>query len=334
MLAAPIVPIIHNGHAFADGLQSSNDIPQNVQVGQDNTSPEVTTGAKTVSGTVAPGSTNSTAGPASAQVTDLSSIKTRVHLLHIGDSWKFTDNLDRGTSIDGRTIDLVDDPNSHTIAGISSLLGGFTFDVKDPTGVLVNGKAVNAGTFQVNYHFGIDLKKTETVIITVLPNSFNAIDSTIYEGEPWTPADNFPGGRDVSTVTVTGTVNTRQPGVYPITYSFAGYSKTINVTVKENKIGIITQNTTLHVGDTWDSNSNIAGYINQEGNFTNSIELKTGFNTSFPDNNGILVGDNKVVKPGQFTVVYTIYGGTISADGTVSSTYPFRSATATVTVLP
>jgi hypothetical protein len=308
LLATSIVPIAHSGNTFAD-------------------------------------STKSLAQSALSQVNDQSSINTYNLTLHIGDSWTFNNNLDTGSNKDDTVIDFSIEPTSSTIGGMSTLLGTkFTFDVQDPTGILVNGKVIKAGTFQVQYHFGINLQKTAKATITVLPNTFSAKDSTMYTNEPWQPSDNFTGGLDLKRVTVTGTVDTYTPGVYPITYSYAGQSKTVNVTVKENKAEILTRNLTLHVGDAWSTYDNFAGYIDREGNpstFGNNVHVSQDlitnvfhqFGTELENNAQVLQG-GKVVKPGQFSITYTIYGSTISTDGTSSSSYPFRSATATITVLP
>lgn len=66
-----------------------------------------------------------------------------------------------------------------------------------------------------------------------------AHDSTIPVGSTWKPIDNFDSAiddegnpLDFSQITVTGTVNTSQPGVYPIVYSFNGTEKKIHVTVE------------------------------------------------------------------------------------------------------
>ena len=181
---------------------------------------------------------------------DSSLIYTNNLTLHIGDSWKFNDNLDTGSNKTGdKLIDFTVEPSSSTIGGMKTLSGTeFSYDVQDPTGILVNGKVVTAGTFQVRYHYGIALQNIATATIIVLPHTFSAKDSPIYANEPWTPSDNFTGGLDLKLVTVIGTVDTFTPGVYPIIYNYAGQSKTVNVTVKDNKIGILTRNLTLHVG--------------------------------------------------------------------------------------
>ena len=102
------------------------------------------------------------------------------------------------------------------------------------------------------------------------------------------------------------------------------------------------------LGDTWNVYDNFAGYIDREGNvstFDTNFHVTQDIFKKFAPKNGhsfqltnevnILQG-NKVVKPGQFSVTYTIFGSTLSTDGNISSSfsYPFRSSTGTITVLP
>ena len=70
-----------------------------------------------------------------------------------------------------------------------------------------------------------------------------AHNSTIYAGDNWNPIDNFDSALDhegnpldFSKITVTGTVNTSQPGVYPIVYRYEGLEEKVEVTVVEGKV--------------------------------------------------------------------------------------------------
>ena len=70
--------------------------------------------------------------------------------------------------------------------------------------------------------------------------SITAHDSTIYVGDNWQARDNFDSAQDrdgnpldFSKITVSGTVDTSQPGVYPVVYSYEGLEEKVNVTVKE-----------------------------------------------------------------------------------------------------
>ena len=70
--------------------------------------------------------------------------------------------------------------------------------------------------------------------------SITAHNSTIYVGDNWQARDNFDSALDhdgnpldFSKITVTGTVNTSQPGVYSIVYSYDGLEEKVEVTVEE-----------------------------------------------------------------------------------------------------
>ncbi|EAD3475256.1 MucBP domain-containing protein [Listeria monocytogenes] len=104
-------------------------------------------------------------------------------------------------------------------------IAGFTLD---------NSKlpANASGVFETN-------PQTVTYVYQAVPATIKAHDSTIYVGDKWSAEDNFDSavnsvGAAVSfdDLEVEGTVDTTKAGVYPVTYSFAGESVTINVTVK------------------------------------------------------------------------------------------------------
>ncbi|TYU07100.1 cell surface protein [Listeria monocytogenes] len=104
-------------------------------------------------------------------------------------------------------------------------IAGFTLD---------NSKlpANASGVFETN-------PQTVTYVYQAVPATIKAHDSTIYVGDKWSAEDNFDNavnsvGAAVSfdDVEIEGTVDTTKAGVYPVTYSFAGESVTINVTVK------------------------------------------------------------------------------------------------------
>ncbi|TYV40202.1 MucBP domain-containing protein [Listeria monocytogenes] len=104
-------------------------------------------------------------------------------------------------------------------------IAGFTLD---------NSKLPDnaSGVFETN-------PQTVTYVYQAVPATIKAHDSTIYVGDKWSAEDNFDSavnsvGAAVSfdDLEVEGTVDTTKAGVYPVTYSFAGESVTINVTVK------------------------------------------------------------------------------------------------------
>ena len=69
--------------------------------------------------------------------------------------------------------------------------------------------------------------------------TITAHNSTVYVGDNWNPIDNFDSALDhegnpldFSKITVTGTVNTSRPGVYPIVYGYEGLEEKVEVTVE------------------------------------------------------------------------------------------------------
>ncbi|WP_200831664.1 bacterial Ig-like domain-containing protein, partial [Listeria monocytogenes] len=68
----------------------------------------------------------------------------------------------------------------------------------------------------------------------------NVQDSILMVGDTWNPEDNFLDATDtagnpvdVNAITVTGSVDTTQPGVYTVTYSYGGITSTATITVLE-----------------------------------------------------------------------------------------------------
>ncbi|TYV60627.1 BspA family leucine-rich repeat surface protein [Listeria monocytogenes] len=68
----------------------------------------------------------------------------------------------------------------------------------------------------------------------------NVKNSTLMVGDTWNPADNFLSALDtagnpvdVNAITVTGSVDTTQPGVHSVDYSYGGITSTATITVLE-----------------------------------------------------------------------------------------------------
>ncbi|EAF9641424.1 BspA family leucine-rich repeat surface protein [Listeria monocytogenes] len=68
----------------------------------------------------------------------------------------------------------------------------------------------------------------------------NVQDSILMVGDTWNPEDNFLDATDtagnpvdVNAITVTGSVDTTQPGVHTVTYSYGGITSTATITVLE-----------------------------------------------------------------------------------------------------
>ncbi|MBC2034555.1 cell surface protein, partial [Listeria booriae] len=162
------------------------------------------------------------------------------------------------------------------------------------------------GTYPLTYTVTKDGKTAEvTIQVTVAADltSIDAHDSTIYAGDTWTAEDNFDSALNkagdtvpFADVTVSGTVNTDVAGTYPVTYSYNGVSKTINVTVKDKQSAINAHNSTIYTGDTWTAEDNFDSAFDKDGN---SVTFDDVTVTERPT-----VDNNKV---GAYEVTYT-YG--------------------------
>ena len=119
------------------------------------------------------------------------------------------------------------------------------------TGVYNSGKMEWSGGNQVSERGGLSstwniqdgntsFSGTYTQPYILSKATITAHNSTIYAGDNWNPKDNFDSALDhegnpldFSKITVTGTVNTSQPGVYPIVYRYEGLEEKVEVTVEE-----------------------------------------------------------------------------------------------------
>ncbi|MBC1488979.1 DUF5011 domain-containing protein [Listeria sp. FSL L7-1485] len=168
------------------------------------------------------------------------------------------------------------------------------------------------GTYPLTYTVTKDGKTAEVVIqVTVAKDltAVNAHDSTIYVGDTWTATDNFDSALNKagdavnwSDIQTTGTVNTNTAGNYPITYTYAGISKTINVTVKDNLTAVNTHDSTIYTGDVWNAKDNFDSALDKDGNL---VELK----------DITVTGTVDTTKADKYEITYTYAG--ISSKATV-----------------
>ncbi|HAO6026614.1 TPA: BspA family leucine-rich repeat surface protein [Listeria monocytogenes] len=104
--------------------------------------------------------------------------------------------------------------------------------VNDPKGVFVG-----TATDLMSTYDGSTMADTYVWQPTLL--EVNVQDSTLMVGDTWNPADNFLSADntgnpvDFKDVTVTGSVNTTQPGIYSVDYSYGSMTSTATITVLE-----------------------------------------------------------------------------------------------------
>ncbi|EAF9641637.1 BspA family leucine-rich repeat surface protein [Listeria monocytogenes] len=100
------------------------------------------------------------------------------------------------------------------------------------------GSFVGTGMELISMYDGSTMADTYVWQPTLL--EVNVQDSILMIGDTWNPEDNFLDATDtagnpvdVNAITVTGSVDTTQPGVYTATYSYGGITSTATITVLE-----------------------------------------------------------------------------------------------------
>ncbi|EAC9864814.1 DUF5011 domain-containing protein, partial [Listeria monocytogenes] len=198
-------------------------------------------------------------------------------VLYAGDKWDAADNFDSAVDKDGK-------PVAYQELTVSEMP---TVDTQTP------------GVYQVTYSYdGV----STTINVTVEPRQTNVEvhDSTIYAGDKWSPKDNFDQAKDkqgnavpFADVTVTGSVDTKTPGTYEVSYVYDGVKGIAHITVLPNQAQITVQDSTIHKGDTWKAQDNFVQATNRDGktiSFSN-VQTKGSVNTH---------------KVGSYEVTYTI----------------------------
>lgn len=180
---------------------------------------------------------------------DLTAVNAHDSTIYIGDTWEAEDNFDSATNKEGDT--------------------NVAFSDVTVTGTV---NTTVAGAYPVTYTYN-GVSKKINVTVKAKQTAVNAHDSAIYTGDTWNAEDNFDSALDkdgnsvvFANVTVAGNVNTTEAGTNTITYSYDGGSKTITVTVLENKEGISAHDSTIYVGDAWNAKDNFDSAFDKDGN--------------------------------------------------------------------
>ena len=136
-------------------------------------------------------------------VADQTTIAAKDSSLYVGDEWTAADNFISATDKSGKTVDFKD----VTVSGIVD--------------------TEKAGKYQITYSYQ---GATAVATVTVKENqaSLSVVDSTIYVGDNWTPADNFVSAVDkdgkaieFKEVRTKGTVDTSKVDEYEVEYTIA-----------------------------------------------------------------------------------------------------------------
>ncbi len=141
--------------------------------------------------------------------------------------------------------------------------------------------------------------------------SLTVKDITIKTTDSWSASDNFVSGNDnigtslnSSDITVSGTVNTKKSGTYPITYTYGSISKTATVTV-EDVPAILTVQFIQGNAIFSDYTLTLGGYNVWDEVDLNTIESIINNKTSI-ENNGYSVKD-----PAKTTIILETKGVTV-----------------------
>ncbi|EDO1159102.1 bacterial Ig-like domain-containing protein [Listeria innocua] len=223
---------------------------------------------------------------------DQATLEAKDSIIYTGDKWKAEDNFISATDKAGKTIDFKKIKVEGTI---------------DTT---------KAGNYDITYSYSGVTRSTElskTITVTVKKNQANleAKDSTLYEGDKWIAKDNFVSATDkdgntvdFKAIEVKGTVNTTKAGTYKITYSYAGISKTITVTVLANQTKIVAKDLTIYEGDNWKEQDN---FVSATDKFGQAIDF----------NSVKVTGSVDIQTPGKYRITYSIEGASTTITVTV-----------------
>lgn len=103
-------------------------------------------------------------------------------------------------------------------------------------------------------------------------SSVSVKNTSIYVDESWHAEDNFVSATDrtcapliLSDLTVTGTVDSSRPGRYEVNYQNGRVHAVAIVTVVSEKTTIVTKDTTIYAGDTWQAEDNFVSATDKTG---------------------------------------------------------------------
>ncbi|EAC7083896.1 BspA family leucine-rich repeat surface protein [Listeria monocytogenes] len=143
----------------------------------------------------------------------------------------------------------------------------------------------------------------------------NVQDSVLMVGDTWKPEDNFLSALDnaenpvdFKDITVTGSVDTTQPGVYKVDYSYDGVTSTATITVLAPVV-VNVKDSTLIQGDTWNASDNFLDATDDAGNPVSFQDITVS-------------GSVDTTQPGVYKVDYSYDGVTSTATITVFETMP------------
>ncbi|WP_047999307.1 bacterial Ig-like domain-containing protein [Lactiplantibacillus herbarum] len=153
-------------------------------------------------------------------------------------------------------------------------------------------------------------------------SAITAKDTTVYANRPWNWADSVTGLTDddgntvdvaqlyqqsPDAVTISGDLDLTTPGDYTVTFTYAGVTTTGKVTVVKNQAQLVTKNSTVYVGDTWQKGDNFGSATDNDGTPLTLDQLKiikapdfsqSGTQTityQFTDSTGVIVQQDATI---------------------------------------
>ncbi|MGG5372746.1 bacterial Ig-like domain-containing protein [Enterococcus sp. AZ196] len=208
---------------------------------------------------------------------DQTEIVVKDSTIYVGETWTPEDNFVSAKDEDGKPVafDKVTAPNANEV------------------------DTATLGDYEVTYSYnGKEAKATIHVVDS--KETLKAKDVTIYEGDSWDAEDNFVSATDkdgkavaFSAVGVTGAdaVDTANEGTYKVTYTYGKQTVVGNVIVLKNQTNILTKDSTIYVGGSWDPADNFVSATDKDGSTVDFSKI-TG-----PANNAVnvaVVGDYEV----------------------------------------
>lgn len=176
-----------------------------------------------------------------------------------------------------------------------------------------------AGEYDVTYSFDtpIETKTATTKVIVQDFSSLNANNQSIYAGDDWNPELGFVSATDVKgdaitfdDVTVSGSVDIKKAGDYPVSYSIDTPigPKVVNTVVTViDKSELEVKDSTIYAGDSWDPQDNLAKAIDIKGNILTIDDLTT-------------LGKVNTKKAGTYKVMYILHTSVRTIEKTATIT--------------
>ncbi|MGG5334981.1 bacterial Ig-like domain-containing protein [Enterococcus sp. AZ154] len=178
---------------------------------------------------------------------DQTSVKAKDSTLYIGDDWHAVDNFVSATDKTGANVPF----SNVTVSGAVD--------------------TSKEGQYLVVYQNG-NQKAVATITVVANQETVVAKDSTLYVGDAWELADNFVSATDkkgqplsLAEVTTSGDVDTKVPGEYQVIYRNGKAEAKATITVIADQTSIKAKDSTLYVGDDWQSIDNFVSATDKAG---------------------------------------------------------------------